>query len=388
MNAVKQTLLSKKVLVIALAVALSAVIFFAAIKPAIAVNLAELQEEIARLEGRIGNNKETLTEIRSQKDTLENRIASLNSEIAEIDDRIRLTELKIKELEIQIDAKTKELDEQKELLGENLKQLYKTGDLSTLELLASSDSYTDFINDQEYLERIKAGIQESADKVEALKNQLEKQRDTQELLRIEQRNQREAVAGKKAEQNELLAETEGQESRYQTIVSRDNRALEEAYSALNAELARRAVNNTGQTYFGTGSYPFATACTNPYPAPWGESNCWYHPYVDAGGYPYRQCTSYVFWRRGNIGRPVPGYMGNAAQWPGSASAAGYKVNYTPKKGAIGVIPGGFGHVFVVEEVLGNNQVRASQYNDPGQNGGQWGMYSEVIYNTSGLVFIH
>ena len=352
-----------------------------------AVSLAVIQQQIAKLEKRISGHRGTLYDIRDRRDTLENRIAIYNAQIADIDAKLELTDLKIKSLEKKIIIKGRELDEQKALLAENLRSLYKSGELSTLEILASSDSYSDYINQQEYLERIKVGIQESADKVEALKEELEDQRDQQKILRNEQANQRREVAAQKAEKDALLAQTAGEESRYQSIVSRDKKSLEAAYSELNAELARRAISS-GNTYFGTGSYPFATACMNPYPAPWGESKCWYFPYVDAGGYPYRQCTSYVYWRRGNLGNAVPGYWGNASSWPSSAASAGYKVDYTPTKGAIGVIPGGFGHVFVVENVINGSQVTASQYNDPGQNGGQWGMYSVVTYNTAGLQFIH
>jgi glutamine amidotransferase len=88
----------------------------------------------------------------------------LQAEIDTASKQIDLTQLNIESLELEIEKTQAELDRQTEVLKETLRALYKEGDVTTIELLASSDSYGDFIAQQEYLGRLKDGIKESAEK--------------------------------------------------------------------------------------------------------------------------------------------------------------------------------------------------------------------------------
>jgi surface antigen/LysM repeat protein len=86
----------------------------------------------------------------------------------------------------------------------------------------------------------------------------------------------------------------------------------------------------------------------------------------AGGYAYGNCTSYAFWKRAQMGRPVGSMWGNAGTWASRAAAAGYAVNKTPAPGAV---IQDWGHVAIVERVLPNGDLELSEMNASVPGGG-------------------
>ncbi len=196
-----------------------------------------LRAKTTQLEDEIAANEALINNLKAQANSLKNKIAELQTEIINANNKIKLTELRIEELRIEIEQTELELERQKELLKHALVTLYKEGNISTIELLASSDSYTDFINQQEYLSRMKDQVHESVDKVEALKVKLESEKEKQDELLLEQETQRDIVANKKAEEQRTLERTEGEEARYQAIVEDLSAQKAEAEAALNNYLA-------------------------------------------------------------------------------------------------------------------------------------------------------
>lgn len=78
-----------------------------------------------------------------------------------------------------------------------------------------------------------------------------------------------------------------------------------------------------------------------------------------GGYANGNCTAWAFYRRAQMGMPIPTNLGNANTWATKARAQGLVVNSTPSVGA--VIQAGM-HVGVVEEVYANGNLRISDMN--------------------------
>ncbi|MBC7512429.1 LysM peptidoglycan-binding domain-containing protein [Candidatus Saccharibacteria bacterium] len=88
-------------------------------------------------------------------------------------------------------------------------------------------------------------------------------------------------------------------------------------------------------------------------------------YATAGNrYAAGNCTWYAYERRAQMGRPVGSFWGNANTWASNARAAGFAVNRTPAAGAVFTDQAGyFGHVGVVERVLGNGDVVVTEMNN-------------------------
>ena len=82
--------------------------------------------------------------------------------------------------------------------------------------------------------------------------------------------------------------------------------------------------------------------------------------ANSGGYAPGNCTAYAYYRRAQMGMPVPSNLGNAYTWATAARATGhYVVDKNPSVGA--VIQSG-NHVGVVEEVYPNGDLRITDMN--------------------------
>lgn len=317
-----------------------------------AESLSELRAKTAHLEKEIETANKRAEKLKQRGESLRDVIEALDAKIAKATAQIELTEAQIAQLEKELEVKQKELDYQKELLKTSMRALYKRSDASTFELLVGSDNFSQFIDEQEYLERLKLGIQDSAERVIVLKQQIEGQKTEQEALREQQEAQRELVQKAKNEQAQLLAETKGQESLYRARSAH----LQKQQAKLLAEIVARSRVIAG---VGTGSYPWA----NYKGSKWTHAkSCSYANDGDPWGYCYRQCVSFVAWRIYASGKKPPKYYGNAENWDNAARADGIKTARTPKPGAVAVWNGAEGHVAYVEEVFANGEVRISEYN--------------------------
>ena len=112
----------------------------------------------------------------------------------------------------------------------------------------------------------------------------------------------------------------------------------------------------------------ARAAGNDYPYAAGQPNR-----VDPWGFYTRQCTSFVAWRMRQAGVAFTnnmrgGHWGNAYEWAGNARRLGYRVDTTPKAGAIAHWganepgSGRWGHVAYVLAVRGDGSVVVEDYN--------------------------
>ncbi len=85
------------------------------------------------------------------------------------------------------------------------------------------------------------------------------------------------------------------------------------------------------------------------------------------GYDRGFCTWYVANKRAEIGRPIPGGLGNASTWDNRAPSAGLLVNKSPAYGAAVVTSQrGAGHVAFVERVNEDGSIWVSEMNSRGQ----------------------
>jgi septal ring factor EnvC (AmiA/AmiB activator) len=223
------------------------VLLFSVIIPhfASATTQEELFDETQKIENEISSNEKILAGLAAQKNTLKNKLAALKAEIDNANKQIELTEVKVKKLILELEATEKELIRQKAILAKSIRTLYIEGDVSTIELLLGSDNFSDFFDQQEYLSTLKQTVQESANKVEGLKLQLEEEKVKQEDLLREQVDQKRLLDIKRNEQAELLDRTQGKEAQYQAISADLENKRKEAELALASFIASGNFVNLG-----------------------------------------------------------------------------------------------------------------------------------------------
>lgn len=356
----KQTLTKIGLLAIILAIAIPS------IKPA---KGDTLDQQIDALKKQSASLQSQSAAFKSQANDYKSKVATLEAQIELIQTQINLSQANYTKVSRQVEQAKVDLEANKAILNENIRAIYKQGEFNSLELIASSDNLSDFVNKQEYTQKVKDKVESSLAKIAALKVQLEKQQSELASLLKDQQSQRAQLEATRSEANSLLAVAQESASKADAQVRDTNSQLAKLRAQQAAAIA--AVSG-GQNYGGSGGYPWANA-------PWPNS------IPDSWGMYQRQCVSYTAWKVASTGRHMPywGGRGNANQWPANARAAGIPVDGNPQPGDVGILMSGtYGHAVYVESVSGNS-VFVSQYN------ANWdGRYSTSTYPKSSLVYIH
>ncbi|MDB5185787.1 MAG: hypothetical protein JWL85_310 [Candidatus Saccharibacteria bacterium] len=337
------------------------------------VQADRFQDEINALNAENSVKQGEKRQLAVEADSFESTIAALQGQISGIEGQIRSNQDKMGNLQIQINEAEAELAKQKKLLGENIKAMYLEGQITTLEMLASSKDLSEYVDKEQYRDSVKTKIKKTLDKINLLKAELKKQKDQLERLINEQKAMQADLASQRAEVERLLNLNASQRSALDTQIKGNNSKIVELRRAQAIENAR---------LFGNGL--IRTDRCDIYPQRW--CNAPMDAIVDTWGMYNRQCVSWTAFKVAMSGRHMPywGGYGNANQWDDNARAEGIPVDRNPREGDVAVSNSGYyGHVMYVEAVYGDGTLLISQFN------ADWnGTYSMARINVGNLVFIH
>lgn len=327
-----------------------------------------LQEQISRLQSENGQKQNQLQTLRTDADGLQATIDALTTQINGLQAQINENEAKSQDLEKQIAAAQAELDQQKKVLSENIKAMYLEGDISTVEMLATSKDLSDYFDKEQYRNSVKDKIKDTLDRVKALKAKLKDQQDQLKQLIIQQNNAKGQMDLQKAEQDRLLGLNQDQQGSI-------NAEMKSNYAKI-ADLRRQQAIANSQ--LGSGAPIAGDPSHGGYPAVW--NNAVQDSMIDSWGMYNRECVSYTAWKvyeaYGNM--PYWGGRGNANQWPSSARTDGIATGSTPRAASVAIWNVGYyGHAMWVEAVNSDGSLWISQYNY------DWtGHYSEMRVSAS------
>ncbi len=254
-------------LIAKLQVALCLVLFcsFFSIAPAYSMTQQEYQTQVDQLDAQIAAANENISQLSQQKKTL-------NSEISVLDAQIDSIQLKINVFQQQIDLTTSQINltneqisqaeidltKQKELMNEYLRTMYIEGQTSTIELIAKSKNFSDFVDQSEYLGSIQEKVQETAINIIKLKSDLgikkkeiETEKSKNEQLKSEQVIAQNGIQSQKNTKDQLVNITNGQEANYQASV-KDAQKKEAQVWADYQRSIQSSPSNGGSTYTGGG----------------------------------------------------------------------------------------------------------------------------------------
>lgn len=206
----------------------------------IKVSAESTQEKINRLNREIQQYQDAANAKHSEANTLKEVLADLNAEISTAQKALDLTSAQISDNSAQIDRANQDLDRQKGILKDNLKIVYKQGEVTPIEIIASSKDLSDFVSQQEYYSAIKKRIDQNLVKIDELKKELDARRAELTELSTKQKGQVNAIAEKRAQQSSLLAKTQGEEANYQKVASDLSAQRKQAEDQARAQAAAAA----------------------------------------------------------------------------------------------------------------------------------------------------
>lgn len=326
-----------------------------------------IQDQINSLQSENAKYKNEISRLEDQAVSYEDAIAKLQAEITALQQRIDQNAKERQRLAGEIKDAEEELAKQKKILGQNIKAMYLEGDISTLEMMASSKDLSDYIDKAQYRNSVKDKIKGTLDKVAILRAELVRKEEGVAKLLKEQEAQKSQLAANQQKQHSMLSYNQSQRVEFNEKTKNNQSKID----ALIAEQRRANFNPDGGYYFlrfpgsvkgfSPTAYPYANdgfsmqlgACS--YNDSWPDS-------PDDWGYCTRQCVSYAAWAVEASGRSAPRNYGNARDWVEAAYARGIPVYRTPQAGDVAIsTAGNWGHAMYVESVSGGS-FTTSEYN--------------------------
>ena len=350
-------------------------------------DLNAVNSKITELNDQINSYEKQANELAKQADSISRQIAVLQNEQAKLKKQIELKQAEHDQIVLEIEAVQKRINDNYELIGYVIAQYYYNDGVSTIERIASSESFSSFVDEEAHLSSVSDTLGQIVEENKALKESLVQKKKRAEQILADLDAQKEQLAASEQQQQELLAQTRSNESKYNSLKSeaaKERKALEEQQQSILQELARQ--NNVSGVTAGDprkGGYPYSGQCPaaslngTQYSDQWGMYIC--------------ECVSYAAWKVfQNYGyMPYWGGRGNASQWPANARAAGYTVSSVPRARTVGISQSGpYGHAVWVEAVSGG-RVYISQYNYANE-ATNWlpGDYSEQWVDQGAYVYIY
>lgn len=206
-------------------------------------------------------------------DNLEDQLAHMRAEAAEL-------EAKIDGIQAEINRINASIADKKEIIAGYIKQQYYAGSTSDLEILVGSDSISQFIDSEQYLETTRAKIEGLLAEIEAEKKKLDSQK--QELAK-----EKSSLAAQQAKIKELLVKTRGEQAKYESLVAKAKASkarIERQLEALMSSGPQKSygfvfrgqqIGREGSTGFSSGSHLHFSALVggrSGYVSPWGYLN--------------------------------------------------------------------------------------------------------------------
>ena len=353
-------------------------IFMIAAVGAPLVKADTFDQQIKTLNQQNTQHRQVVNELQVQANSYQEAIVKLEAQINALQQQIRENDAKRDGLKQDIVEAETELARQKKLLGENIKVMYLEGQLSTIEMLASSQDLSEYVDKEQYRNAVKDKIKSTVDRITKLKLQLQEQKNQVDRLLQEQVGLNEQMAANRNQQAQLLSYTEGQKAAFQQQIKDNNSKIAELRRQQIIANARNTIGKRGGDA-SNGYYPYANW---PFSMRLGPG-CVDGDGPDRWGYCTRQCVSYAAWAVERSGRKAPMYYGDAKNWAYAGSR--YKVA-SPQAGDVAIDTNGtWGHAMYVEDVgvvNGRQAIFISQY-----NAGLEGEYSTEWRYAGGLTFL-
>ena len=204
----------------------------------------QYEQDIEAIKERIHGVHISLDGLSSDKTTLQGTLADLDGQINQLQGWIAQTQAEIGRLDQEIATAEQDIKAQKDILNHLIFLLYERSGASALELMITADTFTDYLNDQEHLSRLKEDMTQSIHQVQALQVKLEADRQTQVTLLGNQKAQEISLNAVRWEKNNLLQVTLNEEQRFQTHLAElkaEQERLEKALEEYLASLIRSQV---------------------------------------------------------------------------------------------------------------------------------------------------
>lgn len=249
--------MNKRIVLVVLLIILSLVYFGSIV---LAENLNDLQNKKNELQNQIAESNEQIEQI--QIDLTENleQLNNLNEKITTYESDILIYENELLEIEKQINEVTEKLNLieenyniQKGILQNRIVALYESGDIVYLDVLLSSNTFSEFISNYyligeivQYDNELLESIERQKTRIEEIKNTLEERKDKLQAIKDNKEKTTIALENSKIIRNSYINKLTEEEKATQTKID----GYQAELNSLEAQIVALTTGNIGADYVG------------------------------------------------------------------------------------------------------------------------------------------
>ncbi len=212
--------------------------------------------------------QEQVTDLQTEIAAYNEKIDGLNQKIVLLTDEIQANQKQIDKLEQSIAGERKTISKARQRLGNRMRAMYMSGNVSNIELLLDTDSFASFLNRLELLDRISKDdsktvrtLKASIDAVEKQEEQFNKAKETLgkdkkeiESARADVQDDMDVVADKKAVLDDLIEKLNDYMEELDTSSAEAQQNILLAQQAQDAFMNNLNGNLIGISSVGSGTY--------------------------------------------------------------------------------------------------------------------------------------
>ncbi|KKT76211.1 MAG: Peptidase M23 [Parcubacteria group bacterium GW2011_GWF2_44_7] len=197
------------------------------LKESLRQQMNELQQQIDAYRASIKGIQQQGKSLSREISLLDNKIKSANLEIRRTNLAIRQAENDLADKNVAIGQAELKLEREREILGEYIRIIYEVGQQDFWEVIFKTGKLSEIFDEIAAYDNIQKNIQVSMSQIRDLhvslegdKQGLEERREDFNQLKVLQELQKMALAGEEQDKKNLLAQTKGQESTYQKLLTK------------------------------------------------------------------------------------------------------------------------------------------------------------------------
>ena len=187
----------------------------------------EIEKEIAKLEGKLSTNLDSMEKIVAQKNTIDQEIFLLYSQMANLNEQIAAYSRLIADKQDELDAAQERLDALNEKNKERIRAMEEDGGLNYWSVLFKANDFADLLDRLNMIEEIAASDQhrleemsEAAEEVANAKQEMEQKRGELEQTKATLEEAQKKQEKKREEADKLLADLVATGAEYQKLLDK------------------------------------------------------------------------------------------------------------------------------------------------------------------------
>jgi peptidoglycan hydrolase CwlO-like protein len=182
-------------------------------------DLNNINSKISELRAQMNVYEQQASAYAAEANSIQAEINSLQAQQSALKTQIELKEAERQQLIIEIETITQRINTNSDTVGYTIAQFYYNDEISTLERMASSDSFSSFIDEEMQMSSVSDTLSEIIEENKNLKAELETKKKNAELILKDLTEQKNQLAQLELEQAVLLAQTRENENSYRQMKS-------------------------------------------------------------------------------------------------------------------------------------------------------------------------